>query len=147
MRLEEVEATLAKGYSAWRDGEVLFVRNVETGSEFVIEQFGSSLQVRQAVRFGCFELEDAALGRVYRLCSALNERFSGCKSYVDEWGVFLTASDILAEGAAPRAVEVVLGQIEFISLAAIKLAEVVVDRGRMVAEQEIDDALESPLLH
>jgi hypothetical protein len=147
MTLEEVEATLADGYSGRRDGGLLFVENVEIGSEFVVEQFASSIQVRQAVWFGCPDLGEAELGRVYRLCSAMDERFSGCKSYVDKWGVLLTTADILAECISPRVIEVVLGQIEFVSLAMLTLADVVINGGRMVTEEEIDGALQSPSLH
>jgi len=147
MTLDEVEATLADGYLGRRDGEVLFVQNAQTESEFVVEQFSGSIQIRQRVRHACHELEDAELGRVYRLCSAVNQRFSGCKSYVDDWGALLTTADILAECVSPRTLWVVLGQVEFVSLAMLGLAEVVIDGGRMVTEQEIDDALQSPGLH
>jgi hypothetical protein len=44
-------------------------------------------------------------------------------------------------------VGVVLGQVEFVSLAMLNLAEVLINEGRMVAEQEIDGALQSPALH
>lgn len=147
MTLEEVEATLADGYSGRHDGRVLLVQNVETESEFVVEQFSGSLQIRQSVWRECHELGDAELGRIYRLCSAMNERFSGCKSYVDEWGALLTTGEILAECVSPRIVEIVLGQVEFVSVAMHSLAEVVIGGSRMVTEQEIDDALRSPSLH
>lgn len=115
MTLEEVEATLEEGYSGRRDGEVLFVQNVESGSEFVVEEFSGSMQIRQGVWYACHELGDAELGRVYRLCSAMNERFSGCKSYIDEWGALLTTADILAGSLSPRIVGLALGQVEFVS--------------------------------
>jgi hypothetical protein len=142
MTLEEVQDELAENYSAKRDGEVLLVQNANTQSEFVIEQFGNSLQVRQAVWFDCLELSDAETARLYQLCSEMNGRFSGCKSYVDQWGTLITAADIVEESANPRIVEVVLGQVEFVSVAMHGISD-----GRMVLDEEIDEALESPSLH
>jgi hypothetical protein len=144
--LEDVRGGLGDSYSSRRDGEVLFVRNLETESEFVIEQFGSSVQIRQAVTFGCGDLADAERGRIYRLCSDMNERFSGCKAYVDRWGALLTAADVLGE-STPGLLEVVLGQVEFMSLAMHSLAEIVIDGKRMPDDEEIDAALRSPSLH
>jgi len=147
MTLNEVGVELGERYSASRDDNVLRVQNQETQSEFVIEQFGNSLQVRQAVRFDCLDLDERERGRLYCLCSEVNGRFSGCKSYLDQWGALLTAVDLLEEGVKPGLLEVVLGQVEFVSAAMHSLSEVIIEGGRMVADEEIDEALRSPSLH
>lgn len=147
MTLEEVEAALDDSYSGRREGELLLLKDAENESEFVVERFSGSFQIRQGVWHACHELGDTELERVYRLCSAMNERFSGCKSYVDQWGTLLTAGDILADCANPKNLVTMLGQVEFVSLAMLKLSDIIINGSRMVTEQEIDEALQSPILH
>jgi hypothetical protein len=143
---------LAKGlsgsgrYSAEFDSGIVRVRNLESESEYVVEGFGESLQVRQAVCFDCLKMTDSQLSALYLVCSMVNARFSGCKSYVDNWGALLTGSDILAEVATTRFVEIILDQVEFVSLGMLELVEMVRTREGPVTLEDVDSALVAPSL-
>ena len=149
MLLDDIREGLAKGtyYSTEHDEEVLLIKDRETGSEFIVEAFEQSLQIRQTVKFDCQELPEAELSRIYVLCSMINERFSGCKSYLDQWWALTTAADILDLAVTVAHVEIVLGQIEFISLAMLDLVEIMKAEQRLVTDEEVNAALEPPSVH
>lgn len=146
--IEEICSSLLQGgnYSAQLDDGVLRIRDSETESEYVLEAFEQSAQIRQAVWFDCHELYDDDLSRVYMLCSMMNSRFSGCKCYIDQWGVLTTAADILGPNIEIEFVEIVLGQVEFISLAMLSLVETMRLERRLITQGEIDAALDVPPL-
>ncbi len=148
MRLEEIGRQLSEGgaYGAEEDEGLLHIRDLESGSEYDLELFAESLQIRQAVRLDCHDLPADELNRIYVLCSMMNERFSGCKSYVDQWGALLTAADMLGPDVAIESIETVLNQVEFISLAMLVLMETMERERRPVTDEEVDAALEVPSL-
>jgi len=76
----------------------------------------------------------------------MNARFSGCKCYIDQWGVLTTGADVLGEAIAMDMIEITLGQIEFVSLAMLDLVEILRTERRPVTPQEIDTALAVPSL-
>jgi hypothetical protein len=148
MTLDEIRQGLTQGgyYSAREDDGLLIIRDSEIGSEYVLEDFESSVQIRQAVCLDCHELSEEDLGKTYVLCSMMNERFSGCKNYVDQWGALITAADILGPQIATELIETVLNQVEFVSQAMQSLNETMRSEQRPVTSKEIDDALEVPSL-
>lgn len=148
MELEKIRQGLMQGgrYSASEDDGILMIRASENGSEYSLEEFDGSAQIRQAVWFDCHELPEEELSRLHVLCSMMNQRFSGCKSYIDRWGALTTAADILGPEIAMDFIEVVLGQVEFISQAMLELAETIRSEQRLVTSNEIDSALEMPSL-
>jgi hypothetical protein len=147
-RLEEIGRQLSRGgaYLAEPEDGVLYIRELDSSSEYNLELFGDSAQIRQGVQFDCDELPADELSRILLLCSMMNARFSGCKSYVDQWGVLLTTADILGPDLPVDFIETVLNQIEFISLAMLGLLELMERQGRIVTEAEIEAALEVPSL-
>lgn len=149
MRLDEIGPRLSANgvYSAQLDDGILRIRNLELGSEYILEAFERSAQIRQAVWFECHELPEDDLNRLYVLCSMMNARFSGCKSYIDQWGVLITAADILDPGVATDSVETILGQVEFVSQATLDLVEMLHSERRLVTDEEINRALDVPPLH
>jgi hypothetical protein len=146
MRIDELAGNLTNSarFSATINDALLLVTNLETGSEYIIEEFDGSFQVRQAICFDCLEWTGEELLSLYGLCSLANERFSGCKMFVDRWGVLVMASDVLATAASVEFIEIILGQIEFMSQAMLGLVETIRERGAAITEDEIDSALESP---
>lgn len=146
--IEEICHSLSQGghHSAQLDDGVLRIRNSETESEYILEAFEQSAQIRQAIWFDCHEFTDDDLNRVYMLCSMMNSRFSGCKCYIDQWGVLTTAADILGPKIEIEFVEIVLGQVEFISLAMLSLVETMRLEARLITQDEIDSALDVPPL-
>lgn len=148
MQVEEICRAISLGdYSAELDKDVLRIRNSELGSEYILEPFGMSVQIRQAVWFDCDGLPEEELNRIYALCSTMNERFSGCKCYIDEWGALVTAADILGPVTAIDIVKTMLNQIEFISQAMLNLVNILHTERRRVTVEEIDSALNMPHLH
>ena len=148
MRFEEISQHLSQRgvYSAQlRDG-ILRISNLENASEYILEAFEQSVQIRQAVWFDCHELPEEDLDRVYVLCSMMNERFSGCKSYVDQWGALITGADILSQAVAIDFIETVLGQVEFVSQAMLGLVETLRLERRFITRKEVDSALDVPPL-
>jgi hypothetical protein len=148
MDLKEICQGLAKGgyYSAHEDDGILIIGSLDNDSEYVLEPFESSLQIRQAVWLDCHDIPEAELSRIYVLCSLMNARFSGCKSYVDQWGALTTGADILGPDIPIDFIETILNQVEFISLAMLDLAETMRSEQRLVTSEEIDSALEVPSL-
>jgi hypothetical protein len=148
MQLEEVCRGLSQRghYSAQLDDGILRIQSSQTGSEYILEPFEQSAQIRQAVWFDCHEFSEDDLSGVYVLCSMMNERFSGCKCYIDKWGVLITAADVLDRGMAIELIETVLSQIEFVSQAMLDLVETLRAERRLVTEEEIDSALNVPPL-
>lgn len=146
MNLDELAKGLSESgrYSAEIDGGVLRVRNLGTESEYVVEGFDGSLQVRQAVCFDCLKMSDSELSSIHSLCFKVNERFSGCKNYIDRWGVLLTTSDILAEVATTEFVETILNQVEFVSLGMLELVEAARTRKQAITDGDVDAALATP---
>jgi hypothetical protein len=119
MQLEEIAVGLGvQGYyTGEMDEGMLIVRNSDTLSEFIVESFDRSLQIRQAAWFECDKLAESDRNRFYAICSMVNERFSGCKCFIDEWGTLVTAADIIEHDFGLDYVETLLGQVEFISVA------------------------------
>lgn len=148
IHFEEICERLSQGghYSARLEDGILRIRDSEISSEYVLEAFEQSAQIRQAVWFDCHEFSPEDLNRLYALCSMMNERFSGCKSYVDQWGVLITAADILGPDIAEDLVETLLGQVEFVSQAMLGLVETFRSERRLVTAEEIDSALGVPPL-
>lgn len=148
MRLEDICRGLSQegSYSVQPVDGILRIRNLENASEYVLETFGLSAQIRQAVWFDCQDLSEEDLNRVYRVCSMMNERFSGCKCYIDEWGVLITGADILGDIFTINSLEVALSQVEFISQAMLGLMEILRIEQRLVTRDEIDSALDVPAL-
>jgi hypothetical protein len=148
MHVEEIRQRLSQEghYSAQLDEGILRIRDSEIGSEYVLEVFDESAQIRQAVWFDCHELPNDDLSRAYVLCSMMNARFSGCKCYIDQWGVLITAADLLGHGVSMEVIETMLGQVEFVSQAMLGLVETLRRERRLVTEEEIDSALEVPPL-
>jgi hypothetical protein len=148
MRINELADGLTKSgrFAAVAEEGLLLVRSLEAESEYVIEEFDGSLQVRQAVSFDCFDMESEELLSIYDLCSKVNERFSGCKVFIDRWGTLLTGSDILSAVASIQFIEIILDQTEFISQAMLGLVESVRRQGAVVPDEDIDAALASPSL-
>jgi hypothetical protein len=146
--IEEICRGLSQGgyYSAQRDDGILKIRNSEAGSEYILETFGQSVQIRQAIWFDCHELAQDDVNRIYVLCSMMNERFSGCKCCIDQWGALITLADILGPDIAIEAIETVLDQVEFVSQAMLGLVETMRLERRLVAPDEIDSALDVPPL-
>lgn len=148
MDFHEIPRALSQGeiYSAELVSNILHIRNSETNSEYIIESFGQSIQIRQAVWFNCLEMSTDVLNNLYKLCSMLNERFSGCKSYIDKWGTLITAADIISESLTKNFLEILLGQIEFISQATLSLIELSQENRNVVTHDEIDSVLNVPSL-
>jgi hypothetical protein len=149
MDLEEICDRLSERgvYSARLEDGLVRIGKPETGSEYILEAFEKSAQIRQAVWLDRQDLSEDDLGRLHLLCSAMNARFSGCKSYVDPWGVLITGADILSESMAIEFIEMMLNQVEFISITMLDLVETQLREQRLVSEEEIDSALEVPPLH
>lgn len=148
MHMNEISQGLSetKRFSSRLEGDLLLIQNLEIGSEYILEEFGQSLQMRQAVVFDCQKSFDSDLQNMYVLCSAMNERFSGCKNYIDKWGVLVTSADVLGQSVEISFIEVVLGQVEFISQAMLGLITTLRMEHRLITEEEIDSALDVPLL-
>jgi hypothetical protein len=148
MMLEEIGRDLSLGghYSAQLDDGVLRIEDLEVGSEYILEDFDQSLQIRQAACFDCHKFPEDDLNRVYVLCSMMNARFSGCKSYIDQWGALITAADVLAQSVTVEFIEIMLGQVEFVSRGMLDLVETMRRECRLPTDEEIDSALDVPLL-
>jgi hypothetical protein len=149
MRVEDICRHLSQGdaYSTRLEDGVLVIKDLEIGSEYVLEMFEPSAQVRQAIWFDLSELSGEELSRVYVLCSMMNARFSGCKCFIDQWGALITGTDILSQAFDVDFLEIVLGQVEFVSQATLDLMEILRIEQRLVTEEEIDSALYVPPLH
>jgi hypothetical protein len=148
MRLDELRSGLTSSgrFSAAISDGLVRVASVETGSEFVVEEFDGSFQVRQALCFDCLEWPPQEILSLYGLCSMANERFSGCKMFVDRWGALVMASDILGSVASVALVEIILDQTEFMSQAMLGLVETIRGRGSAITDEELDSALDTPML-
>jgi hypothetical protein len=133
-------------YSISTEDDVVKVRNLDLGSEYIVEYFSGSIQIRQAVYFDCFGLSVENLSSLYILSSNLNERFSGCKTFVDRWGVLVTAADVLQPVDDEGLLETVFNQVEFMSQATLFLVNSLIDENRSISDDEIDAVLESPSL-
>jgi hypothetical protein len=148
MSLQDLSnVVLATGrFSCRIDEGLLRIVSTESGSEYVAEPFGSGLQVRQACLFGCSETENLQAFDIAMMCTRLNERFSGCKSYIDSWDVLVTAFDVLELTDDTRLISTVLDQVEFISQATLALIEAMQESGPRLSDEQIDRALEIPSL-
>jgi hypothetical protein len=133
-------------YSARLEHGNLRIQDSEIGSEYILELFEPSAQIRQAVWLDCHELPEDDLNRIYVLCSMMNERFSGCKTYVDQWGALTMAADILGPDIAIDFIETILNQVEFMSHAMESLVETMRLERRLITQDEIDSALDVPPL-
>ena len=140
------EITARGNFTAREEDGVILATQNESGSEFVIESFGNSVQIRQGVWFNCSSEFGDDMEPLYETCSRMNFRFSGCKSLIDQWGVLITAADVL-EPVRVETVEVVLGQVEYVSLAMLDLAEIVKRENRVPTDTEFDAALEATQIH
>lgn len=149
MRIDELASGLPTSgrFAAAIDDDLVLVRSLETDSKYIVEEFDGSFQVRQAVYFGCLEWSSEELLFLYGLCSMVNRRFSGCKLFVDRWGVLVMASDILGAVASIELIEIILDQTEFMSQATLGLVEAIRERGSAITDEELDCALELPALH
>ena len=149
MDLELVQRLITQDgdFTAVMDPPVLVVTSEDTSSSFVVEIFGESYQVRQGVAPAAEELTDEQVAILLQLCSTVNERFTGCKNLIDKWGMLQTMSDILGPISEIGPLKVVLGQVEYVSLAMLDLYQIVQDEERLPTEAEIDEALEVPEVH
>jgi hypothetical protein len=148
MLLEDICRNLSEGeyYSADMDGGILRVRDIDSQSEYILEEFEPSLQIRQAVCFDCYNFSKDDLSRVYILCSMMNERFSGCKSYIDHYGTLMTTVDLLGPNIEIDRIGTVLNQVEYVSLAMLDLLETQRLENRIITDGEIDSAFNVPPL-
>ena len=148
MRLEEICRQLAQTghYSAQVDDDILRIQSSDIGSEYIMEAFEQSAQIRQAVWFDCDKLSVDDLNRIYVLCSMMNERFGGCKCFIDQWGVLITGADLISNDIVVELIETTLRQVEFISQAMLDLVETLCAEGRLVTQHEIDTVLAVPSL-
>lgn len=133
-------------YSARIEDEVVRVENLHNGSEYIIEEFSASYQVRQAILFDCQGAESLEVAELYILCSRINERFSGCKCFIDEWDVLVNAFDIIAAADPAQLIETVLDQIEFVSQVLLELLNVMRTSNRLPSFEEIETAFQVPPL-
>ena len=147
--LENIRRGLAEAgtYVPRLDDGSLRISDPDLDSEYSLEVFEQSVQIRQGVWFECQDLAEEELSRIYALCSMMNQRFSGCKCCVDQWGTLITVADILGPGIAIEFIETMLNQVEFMSQALQELVETMNVEGRLVTEAELDAALEVPPLH
>lgn len=125
---------------------VSILKSIEVESEYVIEEFEGAVQIRQAVLFNCFDMLDEEIRQIYSICSMVNSRFSGCKNFIDKWGVLITARDILSVEVNQDHLEVGINQVEFLSRAMMYLVQTTRETGTLASEEEIDTALEVPML-
>jgi hypothetical protein len=133
-------------HSSHIDESVARVENLDNGSEYIVEEFGAgSFQIRQAVVFDCEAQEDLNFHDIYVLCSRINERFSGCKCFIDKWGVLINATDIIDLSVSTTLVETLLDQVEFVSQVTPGLVEDMRSTG-LPGEADIDSAFEVPPL-
>lgn len=128
-------------FSSVKDG-IILIREEESGSEYIGEIFGYSLQIRQTVclyeeadldQYGCY---------IYEACSKINCRFSGCKNYVDDYGALITASDIICDPLSGELIRGILNQVEFISQSIFDIFKSIPENGMVPSEKDIDAALE-----
>lgn len=148
MRIHELETGLAESgrFAATIENGLILVTNLETDSEYAVEEFDGSFQVRQAICFDCLDGDADELLSLHILCSMTNRRFSGCKLFVDRWGALVMASDVLGTVASVEFVEIILDQVEFMSQAIAGLVERIHEGSSAVTDEELDSALESPSL-
>lgn len=123
---------------------VIRVSSVDSGSEFIIEEFSESFQVRQAVLFDCQKDEDLDISELYVLCSRVNDRFSGCKCFIDDWDVLVNASDIIAVAEPDKLVETILDQVEFVSQVILDLLDTMRSRSALPGPDEVEAAFQVP---
>jgi hypothetical protein len=147
--LEDIRRGLAEtgAYVPRVDDGILRISDPDLDSEYSLEVIEQSVQIRQGVWFDCQDLAGDELGRIYELCSMMNQRFSGCKCCIDQWGTLITVADILGPRIAVACIETMLNQVEFMSQALLELVETMNVEGRLVTEAELDAALEVPPLH
>lgn len=133
-------------YSSRIEEDILRVESVGSGSEYVVEEFCGSFQIRQAVQFNCQADDILELKQIHALCSTVNERFSGCKCFVDQWGVLVNAFDWITEILPPNVIEVAFDQVELVSQVLLELLEFMKTTNRLPTTAEIEAAFEVPSL-
>lgn len=129
-------------FGATLDNGILRVTDSQSQSSYVVEEFSGSLQIRQAV---AFDVPQHHLNLTYALANCVNERFTGCKSFIDRWGNLVNATDILPQTSMVEATVASLAQIEFVSRALLVLYDCIEREDELPSEEQIDAALMVPL--
>ncbi|MCP5396181.1 MAG: hypothetical protein H6918_05515 [Sphingomonadaceae bacterium] len=127
-----------QAYSCEISDDILRITCLDTESQFIAEMFDNSVQLRQAVFFEYNDLNERSKFDIQNLCSMMNERFSLTKLFVDRWGVLVNASDIFSSHVECNYLNIVLGQVEHMSLSILSAIELSDAENRPLNDADLD---------
>src|ERR1700712_578288 len=140
MTLDDIRLIVEKvpNFSCAINDDVLRIENMDTESQFVSEIGGDIIQIRQAGKFDCDAKLENEFIRLLKLCSAINERFTLTKSFIDRWGVLITSCELLTANFTESEISIYLDQVEFMSLSILSLLKIMETEDREILEGDID---------